>query len=149
MSFFRSLSNLVGTSGTAPKKPEQTRADRAKARVESLRQKAPVAKSAAHIGVQARPMDAQLSKILDRKRADVRAGGTSAARLGQRPEEPLNVEKEDPITESDIARAALVEANSDEEKQKRATSASRLKTPTTELGLKEPTRAQEPRDMEI
>ena len=149
MSFFRSLSSLVGAGGAASQKPTQTRAEKARTRVDSLRTKAPVAKSVAHQGVQARPMDAQLSRILDQKRASMQAGGTSAARLGQRPEEPLNVEEEPPITEGDMARTAMTEANSKEEKATRATSASRLKTPATELGLKTPPKVPEPGDMEI
>src|SRR3989344_6632234 len=39
------------------------------------------AKSAAHQGVVARPMDKNLSDILERRRAEVQGGGTSVARL--------------------------------------------------------------------
>lgn len=150
MSLFSSLSRLAGT-GSAPKKPAgPSKAEKRLARVASMRNKAPAAKSAAHEGVKARPMDAQLSRILDQKRAAMRAGGTSAARLGQRSVEPEPEAAEDvPVAEGDAERQAMKAANSEEEKAKRATSASRLKTPTAELGLKPPPHRAEPPDMEI
>lgn len=107
-----------------------------------------VAKSAAHAGVVARPMDKNLSQILARKRAQVLKGGTSAARLG---EEPSGTEKDavDP-TEGFIEREALVEANSEKTATQRATSVGRLKTAEGEMGLPQ-TRVPppEPPDMAI
>jgi hypothetical protein len=90
-----------------------------------------VARSAAHQGVVARPMDKQLSDILDRKRAEVRQQGTSAARLGQEEHE------------------TLLQANSEEDATNRSTSVGRLRTAEGEMGLQSTPKPSEPPDMAI
>lgn len=107
-----------------------------------------VAKSAAHQGVMARPMDQSLSKILEKKRAAVRAGGTSVKRLGDRAEEAPVGE----VATSALAaeeREALLEANSEKTATQRATSAARLRTAEGEMGLKKTAPLPEPPDMAI
>lgn len=106
-----------------------------------------VAKSAAHVGVVARPMDKNLSKILDRKRAQVRAGGTSVKRLGESGQEEA-MEVVDP-TEGLLERDALVDANSEKTGTQRATSVGRLRTAEGAMGLQKPPAPPEPPDMAI
>lgn len=108
-----------------------------------------VAKSAAHAGVVARPMDRQLSQILDRKRAQVRAGGTSVKRLGQATEEAPVGEVTTTALATDEERAALLEANSEKSATQRATSAARLRTAEGEMGLTNISPPPEPPDMAI
>jgi len=94
-------------------------------------------------------MDKNLSKILDMKRAQVQKGGTSAARLGQRPAEEAELEVVDP-SEGTAERDALVEVNSEAAGTQRATSAARLRTAEGEMGLPQKrTPPPEPPDMAI
>jgi hypothetical protein len=68
--------------------------------------KKPAAKSAAHEGVVARPMNANLSKILDMKRAQMLGRGTSVQRLQRNAaaedEEALKKGKEASLNEGDL-----------------------------------------------
>jgi len=106
-----------------------------------------VAKSAAHVGVVARPMDKNISKILDMKRAQLRRGGTSAARLGEGPA-ASEMDIVNPA-EGTAERDALMEANSEQTAAQRATSAARLRTAEGEMGLKKTAPLPEPPDMAI
>jgi len=50
----------------------------------SIREKKIAATSAAHTGVVARPMDQNLSKMLEQRRAQFQESGTSIARIGKK-----------------------------------------------------------------
>jgi hypothetical protein len=103
----------------------------------------PAAKSLAHQGVTARPMDRGLSRITEQKRMSLRQRGTSVARLGQ------TTPEEDPLFTSDGAlaadtiaagateRRALTDANAGKQAAKRGTSVNRLYTPEKDLRLRE------------
>lgn len=77
-----------GKSGTSkvPGKPDVT-PNRAEVRMAKLRDSMQAgkstAKSAAHAGVVARPMDKNLSKILENRRTEMRGPSSSVARLGK------------------------------------------------------------------
>ena len=73
-----------------------------------------VAKSAAHEGVVARPMDKQISKILQMKRAQAKQHGSSVYRMRER--------------EEDDEQALY-------EEELRGTSAARIKSPLGDLPL--------------
>jgi hypothetical protein len=56
-----------------------------------------VAKSAAHLGVTARPMDQRVSKLLEQRRAQQSGRATSASRLRRRPGDPEDEDDEELI----------------------------------------------------
>ena len=112
------------------------------------------AKSAAHQGVVARPMDKNLSDILERRRAEVLGGGTSVARLGQ--QDAVAADAASAVTNSaatdtsaltEEQKALLPEAmiteiinevNSEQEATQTGTSVTRLQNAKTAMGLKDP-----------
>jgi hypothetical protein len=69
---------LAGGSTDATTKGQERRL-----KLMQFRDVAPVAKSVAHQGVVERPMDEGLSKILERKRAELKERGTSVARVNR------------------------------------------------------------------
>ena len=135
------------------KVPEEPTLSRGEQRLQKIQQARlatkTVAKSVAHKGVVARPMDKNLSQILDRKRAEVQKGGTSAARLGQQQPEESEAEWVNP--ESGAAeREAMADANSEKTGTQRATSVGRLQTAEGTAGLPQKrTPPPEPPDMAI
>lgn len=123
-----------------------SRADKRMAAIKASMQAAKTtAKSAAHTGVVARPMDKNLSKMLEQRRAQMKESGTSVARLGKeveprqqgssnahRPGEETNdknassVARLDDAAHGSTSAARLNEANSSEGLATRGTSAARL-----------------------
>jgi hypothetical protein len=154
-----------GSSTTAP-----TRGQERLTQLSKFRSVGQAAKSAAHQGVVERPMDKQLSGILDRRRAELLRGGTSVARLGQENvtasvdaatpatsvadlnAEVLTEEQRAILPEEAVAEA-IQDVNSKEEATTKGTSVNRLQTPKTVMGLKDPfhkpTRTNDASDMEI
>jgi len=132
---------------------DEPKLSRGEARIAKIQQQRlaskTVAKSAAHVGVVARPMDKNLSKILDMKRAAMRAGGTSVKRLGERPTEEVTMGATVSPESGSEEREALMEANSEKTAMQRATSAARLRTAEGEMGLKKAAPLPEPPDMAI
>lgn len=90
------------------------RAENRMTKIAALRSIKDVAKSAAHEGVVVRPMDKQISKILQMKRAQAKQHGSSVYRIRER--------------EADDEQALY-------EEELRGTSAARMKTPLGNLPL--------------
>lgn len=126
-----------------------------------FRNVANVAKSVAHEGVVERPMDQNLSKILENKRAELKGRGTSVSRLNRHTETEAAVgglEEEDVpekerelVRPEDIAERTLHEANTREERLVKGTSVGKFKSAKKEMGLRGPFVAKPPDlgDMEI
>jgi hypothetical protein len=102
------------------------------------------AKSTAHQGVVARPMDQNLSKILQRAREDLRTRGTSVARVKRHEqfedeEEEGAVDKEPELVRpEDVSARTLRAANASQDLTEKGTSIGRMRTAKKEMGLKNP-----------
>lgn len=117
-------------------------------RLAKFRTPKPVGNSAPHQGVVARPMDQQLSDILDKKRAQVLGRGTSVARLGREAAAETNAGAVSPDAEATLddeeegsdlppEQAAMVSANSRTARATRGVSVARLATPKVQMGLQD------------
>lgn len=89
---------------SAPVSRGMQRAQERLAKIQSLRT-TDAAKSAAHEGVVARPMDKQISKILQMKRDQLKQRGTSVHRIREN--------EEDPLYEEDLKSGSVARTRSD------------------------------------
>ena len=115
------------------------------------------AKSAAHEGVVARPMDKNLSDILERRRAEVQGGGTSVARLQRQgaadagstaadtsgttatvADSGALTEEQKALLPEEMITEVINEVNSEQEAMQTGTSVTRLQNAKTAMGLKDP-----------